>query len=158
MRLERISEENRKEANCFIEENWFTTDMAIRGELIDMTCTEGFAAYEDGEMCGLVTYRLCDDSTLEILSIDSKIENHGHGSLLLETAVCYAVEHECRRICVVTTNDNLNALRFYQKRGFVISEIRQQAVERDRELKPQIPVIGYNGIPVNCEIELVRVL
>ena len=62
MRLERISEENRKEANCFIEENWFTTDMAIRGELIDMTRTEGFAAYEDGEMCGLVTYRLCDDS------------------------------------------------------------------------------------------------
>lgn len=158
MRLERLGSENRKEADCFIESHWFTTDMVLRGELIDMTKVDGFAAYENGEMCGLVTYRFKDDTTLEILSIDSNVENGGLGSMLMETMVCYASEHDCRRMCVVTTNDNLNALRFYQKRGFIIKEVRSDIIEKDRQLKPQLPVIGYNGIPINCEIELERVL
>ena len=83
MRIERISSENRKEVNCFLEEHWFTTTMALRGELIDMTVVPGFVIYEDGEMCGLVTYRDSSRDTIEILSLDSSIENKGYGTILL---------------------------------------------------------------------------
>lgn len=71
MRIERINGENRREVNCFLEERWFTTTMALRGELVDMTQAQGFALFDGGEMRGLVTYREYADDALEILSLDS---------------------------------------------------------------------------------------
>jgi len=53
-----------------------------------------------------------------------------------------------------TTNDNLNALRFYQKRGFVLAAVYPEAIERARKIKPTISLIGYEGIPLRDEIEL----
>ncbi len=58
------------------------------------------------------------------------------------------------RLVVVTTNDNLNALRFYQKRGFILVQLRPNALARSRQLKPQIPLVGMDGIPLRDEIEL----
>ncbi len=59
---------------------------------------------------------------------------------------------------MVTTNDNLDALRFYQRRGFTIAEIRRRAVDESRRtLKPTIPDVGCFGIPVRDEIILERV-
>jgi hypothetical protein len=56
---------------------------------------------------------------------------------------------------LVTTNDNLEALRFYQRRGFVLSALRAGAVdEARRELKPMIGRVGNFGIPIRDEIEL----
>jgi hypothetical protein len=57
---------------------------------------------------------------------------------------------------VTTTNDNLDALRFYQKRGFQIVAVRPGAVDESRRVKPSIPVIGEHGIPIRDEIELER--
>jgi hypothetical protein len=57
---------------------------------------------------------------------------------------------------VTTTNDNLNALRFYQRRGFRITEVRPRAVDDARRLKPSIPIVGEYGIPIRDEIELER--
>ena len=158
MRIERIGPENRTEANCFLEERWFTTSMALRGELVDMTCADGFALYERGEMQALVTYRYLDDETMEMLSLDSASEHNGYGSALLDTLVGLAEEHGCRRIVLVTTNDNLHALRFYQKRGFDLVTVHRNALDAARALKPEIPMIGYYGIPIRHELELERLL
>jgi hypothetical protein len=58
-------------------------------------------------------------------------------------------------VWLTTTNDNLDALRFYQRRGFRISAVRPRAVERARAtLKPEIPEVGAYGIPVRDEIDL----
>ncbi|MCX7683479.1 MAG: GNAT family N-acetyltransferase [Anaerolineae bacterium] len=65
-----------------------------------------------------------------------------------------AIEAGCRRVWLVTTNDNLNALRCYQKRGCVLVAVHQNAVEEARKLKPTIPQTGYEGIPIRDEIEL----
>lgn len=156
MRIERISEENRKEVNCFLEEHWFTTTMALRGELVDMTTVPGFALYDGGEMRGLVTYRPFGKDAVEILSLDSCAENRGIGTTLIETMVGYAESHEKKSLVLVTTNDNMNALRFCQKRGFDIVAVHRDAMVRARELKPEIPLIGYNGIPIHSELELER--
>jgi hypothetical protein len=56
---------------------------------------------------------------------------------------------------VVTTNDNLDALRFYQRRGFRLAVLRPGAVDRSREsLKPGIPETGAGGIRLRDELEL----
>jgi hypothetical protein len=56
---------------------------------------------------------------------------------------------------VVTTNDNLGALRFYQRRGFVLAALRPGAItEARRTLKPEISEIGADGIPIRDELEL----
>ncbi len=156
MRIERISEENRREVNCFLEEHWFTTTMALRGELVDMTAAAGFALFDGGEMRGLVTYRMIDDDAVEILSLDSCDENKGIGTTLVETMVDYAQAHEKARLVLAVTNDNINALRFLQKRGFVIRAVHTDTIARGRTLKPEIPLIGYNGIPIQTEIEMER--
>lgn len=154
MRLERISEENRREVNCFLEEHWFTTTMALRGELIDMTTVPGFALYDHGEIRGLVTYRPFGDDALEILSLDSCQENQGFGTMLLDAMIDCAVAQEKSRLVVITTNDNLHTLRFLQKRGYSICAVYCDTVARGRVCKPEIPLIGYDGIPIQTEIEL----
>jgi hypothetical protein len=54
-----------------------------------------------------------------------------------------------------TTNDNVDALRFYQRRGFRLAALRTRAVdELRRRLKPTIPAVGEHGIPIRDEIEL----
>ena len=82
--------------------------------------------------------------------------HRGIGSTLLtalETAVRASDRHW---IWVVTTNDNLDALRFYQRRGFRIGEVRPGAVDRARlSVKPSIAGIGAYGIPLRDEFELV---
>ena len=56
---------------------------------------------------------------------------------------------------LITTNDNLNALRFWQKRGFHLIKIYPSAIDKvSRKIKPQIPKMGADGIPIRDEIEL----
>ena len=55
---------------------------------------------------------------------------------------------------LITTNDNLSALRFYQKRSFDMVRLYLNAVEEARKIKPEIPLTGNDGIPIRHEIEL----
>jgi hypothetical protein len=52
---------------------------------------------------------------------------------------------------LITTNSNINALRFWQKRGFRLVHIYLGALEESRKLKPIIPLIDDNGIPIREE-------
>ena len=61
------------------------------------------------------------------------------------------------RLWLITTNDNVDALRFYQRRGFRLVAIDRDAVERSRAtLKPGIPRTGLHGIPIRDELTLER--
>ena len=91
---------------------------------------------------------------MEILSLDSLKENRGIGSRLLGEAVEEARRAGCARVMLITTNDNLRALRFYQKRGFDMVRIYRNAVDESRKIKPEIPLIGDHGIPIKHEIEM----
>lgn len=125
---------------------------ARRGELINVLELPGFIAERDGRPVGLVTYRR-KNGECELAFIAVLERQHGIGSTLLD-----ALRQEvgdCERIWLVTTNDNLDALRFYQRRGFRLSALRAGAVnESRRRLKPQISTVGDFGIPIRDEIEL----
>lgn len=152
MVFERITDNNREAINTFIKEHWYTTIMIIRGKKIDMTDTEGFFFREKDEIIGLATYIVYDD-ILEITSLDSLQEKKGIGTRLTEHILREAKERGCRKVVVITTNDNINAIRFYQKRGFDMANLFRNALDISRKLKPEIPLIGENSIPLRHEIE-----
>jgi len=79
----------------------------------------------------------------------------GAGTALIEAVGQLARQQGCTRLWVITTNDNVDALRFYQRRGFCLVAVHRGAVDRSRaRLKPEIPAVGAYGIPLRDEIEL----
>ena len=152
-----IDSTSRDAVNAFITQQWFTLDMVVHGESIDLSMADGFYSYENEEINGLITYRI-KDNEMEILSLDSLLSNKGYGTELLNKAIHKARNIGCYRIMLITTNDNLNALRFYQKRGFDIVKLYRNAVDESRKLKPQIPLIGMDNITIKHEIELELIL
>jgi GNAT superfamily N-acetyltransferase len=125
---------------------------ARRGELIDVLALPGFVAEQNGRPVGLLTYRRENDEC-ELASIVSLEPHGGIGTALLDALRDEVAD--CARIWLVTTNDNLEALRFYQRRGFVLSALRPGAMDDARRgLKPRISATGSFGIPVRDELEL----
>ncbi|MAT43556.1 MAG: GNAT family N-acetyltransferase [Anaerolineaceae bacterium] len=107
----------------------------------------------NGENIGLITYQIMDQEC-ELITLNSLREGIGVGTALIEAVKHRAIQEGCKRIWLVTTNDNLNAVRFYQKRGFHLVRIHRNSVTRARKQKPEIPEIGDFGIPIRDEIEL----
>lgn len=153
MEIKRIDQADRAYVDEFILQQWYTMEMVVHGERIDLGSAEGRIACEEGEIVGLITYRVSGDE-MEILSLDSLKENRGIGSRLLGEAVEEARRAGCARVMLITTNDNLHALGFYQKRGFDMVRIYRNAVDESRKIKPEIPLIGDHGIPIKHEIEM----
>ena len=155
--IERISNETRELVNQFFIDNWFSTDMSIRGEIIDGTKLDGFLLREENTIIGLVTYIFFDD-ICEIVSLDSKRENMGIGSVLLKEVEKIAKNNNSQKMRLITTNDNMRALQFYQKRGYCLTKLYINAMEEVRKIKPNVPALGDNDIPLRDEIELEKQL
>ena len=147
-----IDETNRERVNEFIESQWLTTEMVIRGRVVDMTGADGIVVWEKGNIVGLLTY-LIRDGICEIISLDSRQEGRGIGRNLIEKVKETAEKKKCRRLVVITTNDNIQAIRLYQRCGFDMSHLYHNALNFSRKLKPEIPLIGANGILLMHEIE-----
>jgi len=90
----------------------------------------------------------------EIITLDSDQRGIGVGSALICMVEEAAEQAGCSRLWLITSNDNLPALGFYQRRGFELVAVHRRAIEQARQLKPQIPYIGFEGIPIRDEIEL----
>ncbi len=104
---------------------------------------------------GLITY-IIEEDECEVISLDSVVENKGVGTLLLQKVEKTVREKGHQHIRLVTTNDNIHALGFYQKKGYRLEEIYRDAVEKARKMKPEIPFLSDNGIPITDEILLVK--
>ena len=128
---------------------------ARRGEIVDVLDGDGLIAELDDRPVGLLTFRPDAPTTLELAALAVVEPGQGIGSALVEALLDEAGRRGVRRVWVVTTNDNLDALRLYQRRGFRIVELRAGAVDRARsELKPSIGEVADNGIPIRDELEL----
>ncbi len=114
----------------------------------------GFVAVAGEERCALLTYRI-EGGACEVVSIHSDRQGIGAGTALMEAAERAARTAGCTRLWLITTNDNLHALGFYQRRGLRLVAVRPGAVDESRRrLKPGIPVTGDAGIPIRDELEL----
>jgi Acetyltransferases len=137
----------------FLIEHWGDRCMVLRGEVVYPAEHPAFLCVEDERPLGLVTYR-CAASTCELLSLDSLREGEGIGSALVQAVIERARADQCDSVRLITTNDNLRALGFYQVRGFRIRAVFLGAVDASRKIKPAIPLVGENGISIRDEIEL----
>jgi ribosomal protein S18 acetylase RimI-like enzyme len=157
MNIKKIDRSDRRKIDDFIVSHWYTMQMVVSGESIDLGSADGFYSCNGEEITGLITYCQLDGS-IEILSLDSIYENRGIGTSLLNEVISLARDKGAAKIKLITTNDNLYALRFYQKRGFDMVCLHRNALDRAREIKPEIPLTGMDGIPLRHEIELELVL
>ena len=140
----------------FVTKRWGAEIVVARGVIYYPRDLPGFVAVQEKEKVGLVTYFITRDNC-EIVSLDSLRTSTGIGTSLVEAVIETARHSHCRRLSLTTTNDNLNALRFYQKRGFRLVAVHRNAVEIARQHK-QIPKLGADGIPIRDEIELEMII
>ncbi len=137
----------------FWREHWADEFVVAHGQVYRPDGVEGFIALDGSQWVGLVTYKILDGEC-EIVSLDSLREGQGIGTHLIEQVLDEARRAGCARLFLITTNDNLEALGFYQKRGFQLVKVNREALDGSRKIKPAIPLIGMHGIPLRDEIEL----
>ncbi|MCK5453749.1 MAG: GNAT family N-acetyltransferase [Calditrichia bacterium] len=155
--IERISAAHKTWIEKILTLYWGSTRLVSRGKIYDGSNLPGFIAYIDQEPVGLCTYQTVHNQC-EIISLNSLKENLGIGSTLITEVIKVARRDKCKRVWLITTNDNLQALGFYQKRGFVLVHIHPDAIKKSRQLKPEIPLRGQNDIPIRDELELELIL
>ncbi len=148
-----VTPQDREWIKAFIEREWGAEFVVGHGQRYFPAELPGFLALQAGEKVGLITYSI-EGKECEIITINSLKESLGIGTKLIDYVKLEAQQTGCRRVWLITTNDNVDALRFYQQRGFSIATIHKNAVTEARKLKPNIPLIGNFGIPITDEIEL----
>jgi N-acetylglutamate synthase-like GNAT family acetyltransferase len=152
------SKVDKKLINEFFQKHWGSAEMVLSSGTFKCDELDGFVAINEvGEIVGLVTYFI-RNNVCEIISLDSILENIGIGTGLLTKVEEQAYSQEVIHIRVTTTNDNLRALSFYQKRGYCLTDLFPNAVAKAREIKPEIPQVADNGIPIRDEIVLSKIL
>ena len=153
MDIRPLAESDRDWVERLVVERWGDSVVVGRGEVWVPADLPGFAALE-GEGCvGLVTYKV-DGNACEIVTIDALEEGRGIGTALLDAVVGTAREAGCARVQLLTTNNNLRALAFYQKRGFRLVRLVPGAIDEERSLKPSIPLVDAAGLPIRDELHL----
>jgi ribosomal protein S18 acetylase RimI-like enzyme len=149
---------HREAVRDFFIDHWGSPQMVVYTGIYNCSELDGFAVLNDNqEIIGLITY-IIKAPYCEIISLDSVEEKKGIGTALLTRLETFAQEHGCTCIQLITTNDNLNALRFYQKRGYQLVKVFPNAVEKARSMKPSIPLVGFDGIPIRDELLLEKQL
>ena len=135
-----------------LTEHWGGTLVVAHGERFHANALPALVA---GDRQGLATYRVAPGGLeAELVTLDAAAPGRGAGTALIEGLVRLLRAQGIAVLRVTTTNDNLGALRFYQRRGFRIVAVRPDAVAESRRLKPGIPEVGEYGIPIRDEIEL----
>jgi GNAT superfamily N-acetyltransferase len=150
-----VEEADRIVVARLVLELWGAHTAVAHGEVFFPASLPGFLVEKQGQVLGLLTYAVANNQ-LEIVTIDALRRGRGVGTALVDAAVRQARTLGCTRVRLTTTNDNLDAIRFYQRRGFKLSALRPDAVREARKLKPEIPAVGDYGIPITDELDLER--
>src|SRR3984893_1256866 len=138
----------------FLRERWGASTIVVHGEVIDAARLQALIAEP---LRGLATYRRIGGDA-ELVTLDATPPGRGAGTALIETLTQRLRGEGSPRLLLTMTNGNLSALQFYLRRGFRLIAVRPGAVDRARELKPSIPLLGEHGIAIHDELDLCCVL
>ncbi|MFC1946800.1 GNAT family N-acetyltransferase [Chloroflexota bacterium] len=147
-----VTKSDKEWISPFLVEHWSSTRMVSRGRMYSIDENPGFTTIKDDKPIGLITYELLGEEC-EITSLNSLEERKGIGTALINAVKDAAIQADCKRLLVITTNDNTQAIRFYQRYGFTIATIYPNSMKEARKIKPEIPLTGNDGIPLRDEIE-----
>ena len=140
------------EAVSEIIKGWGSDILVSRGKTYKAEDLEGILAYKKNKIIGLGLYYI-KNNECEIVLLETFIQKKGIGTQIIEKIKEIAKINNCKRLWLITSNDNIDAIKFYQRRGFNIANIYKNAMDKSRELKPSIPLIGNYEIPIKDEIE-----
>ncbi len=132
-------------------------NVVSKGEVHVPAELPGFIAMEGSERVGVVTFKI-DGEDCELVTVDALCQWCGIGTALLEAVESAARTAGCRRVWLITTNDNVDALRFFQRRGFRICEVRVGGIAQTRLIKPELPDTGFYDIELRDEIDMEKML
>lgn len=150
--INKIEDRHIKAVTKIIEKEW-GSPVIVKGRLHYPEKLPGYIAENMDEIVGLITCHIEEDQC-EIVTLNSFLPNRGIGSSLIKAVKKTAKQAGCRRLWLITTNDNIDAIRFYQMKGFNLSALYKGAVDESRKQKPEIPQHGCYGIPIHDEVEL----
>ena len=134
---------------------------ARRGAVHDVLDLPGLGAWAGGRLVGVATWTPPDPagrSELAVVAVAAGERGRGIGAALVEAAATAARRAGATAQWLVTTNDNLDALRLYQRHGYRLATLHPGAVDAARRRKPAIPATGAHGIPRRDELVLERAL
>ena len=151
--VRRIEARDREWAAEVLTRSWGSTRVVSRGRLHDALALPGLVAGLGDERAGLLIWS-AEGEECEVVTLNSLVERRGVGRALLAAVAGEATALGCRRLWLITTNDNVHALRFYQRLGWDLVALHRGAVDAARLLKPEISRIGLDGIPLRHELEL----
>jgi len=98
------------------------------GRTFDVLAGHNLVAIADGKLAGLISLALDrGELAIVLLSVYPEYQGSGVGGALVEAAAALASERRLPSLKVATSNDDIAALYFYQRRGFVFYQDEMQA-------------------------------
>jgi len=150
--LREIEPSDRDWVRSFLGEHFGSTKVVSRNVLHQADELPGLIALYGGAPQALLTYCV-RNGELEVVSLHAAITGRGLGSRLLAAARERARDLRCRRLWLITTNDNEPAIAFYTHCGMRLANVHRGAIADSRKLKPEISRFGVGGRPIEDEIE-----
>jgi len=150
--LRPVEEKDREKIRQFIRQFWGSEKMVSRGHIHYPAEQPGFLMEKGEEVVGLVSYQKRGPE-IELTLIDSRERSQGLGTRLMAAVIAEAQRQNCSRLWLVTTNDNIRAIHFFQKRQFDLVKLHYDSMKISRKLKPGIPERGFANIPIRHELE-----
>jgi ribosomal protein S18 acetylase RimI-like enzyme len=154
MQLRRVADDDRPWVAQTVTDAFASPRVVSKGRVYeDVSTLDGYIVELDGHQIGVALWWV-EDGDAELVVIVTTYRGAGAGVALLDAVVAHARESEWKRLWLITTNDNTDALRIYQRAGWQWVGWHRDAVTRSRALKPELPDVGASGIPIVHEIEL----
>ncbi len=135
-----------------MSEHFGSSRVVSRGILHDALLLSGLVAERDDVPVGVLLYRIERDDC-EVVVLIASVRREGIGHALLGAIDPIARRARCRRLWLITTNNNRSGLAFYSAVGWTQVAVHRGAVREARRLKPEIPEFGEDGTPIEDEIE-----
>ncbi|MFD1486287.1 GNAT family N-acetyltransferase [Lacticaseibacillus baoqingensis] len=140
------------QARAFFKDHWQSETTIVNSGEYHLADLNGIVAVTaDDQVVGLVTYTV-HGNAMEIVSLNSNQPQQGIGSKLMAAAEARAQATRLTQMVVTITNDNLDAMRFYQKRGYRFAKVIRGSVDTARTIKPTVPETGNDGIAIHDEL------
>lgn len=147
-----VEPEDREWVRQFLLDYNHSLRVVSRGMLHFPGQLPGFKGVIDEAPMGLLTYTI-SGGEMEVVTLHAAERRRGLGAALLAAARELAKAKRCERLWLITTNDNRPAIAFYKGQGMEQVAVHHNALELSRRLKPEIPLIGLDGMPIRDEIE-----
>ena len=142
---------DRAAARELFEQDFGRTKIVAFGEVMDIDAMPALVAVMYTDPSGALAYRLLGDALhIVALATDPMWQRSGVGGYLVAEAELLARRLALSRLVVSTTNDNLPALYFYQRRGYRLTDLVPNNVIAHTHEEQE----GFAGIPVRDEIRL----